>query len=244
MNADRRVIGFDRKIRLGWLDATADWVAGGASSQEIRAKLDLLLKDEISGEAARKKSKGILLRTWLVVPEHLENLRDEGLSLMAERSRGERLALHWGMVCANYPIVWETASVIGRLLRLQERISVGQTKRRLVEAHGERSTIIRASQRIIRSFADWGVLREIQEKGEYLAGEKSNIEDIETISWLLEASLVSSGSKMSVLPAITASPALFPFDISRLDERILRQSARLEFYRQGRNEDLVSLRTM
>jgi hypothetical protein len=163
---------------------------------------------------------------------------------MAERSYGERLALHWGMVCTNYPVVWETASVIGRLLRLQERISVGQIKRRLVEAHGERSTIIRASQRIVRSFADWGVLRETKEKGEYLASEKSIIEDIETTAWLLEASLISSGSKMRVLPAIVASPALFPFYISRPDERLLRQSSRLEFYRQGRNEDLVSLRTM
>ncbi|MGH3088333.1 MAG: hypothetical protein ACRDSJ_13550 [Rubrobacteraceae bacterium] len=242
MNGDRRAIGFDRKIRLGWLDATADWVAGGASAQEIRTKLDLLLESEISGEAARKKTKGVLLRTWLLVPEHLENLRDEGLSLMAERSDKNRLALHWGMVCANYPVVWETAGVVGRLLLLQERVSVRQVRRRLVEAHGERSTIIRASQRIIRSFADWGVLRETQEKGEYVTGETRVIEDIETTAWLLEAALVSSGSQMSALPTVMTSPALFPFDISRPDERLLRQSSRLELHRQGRNEDLISLR--
>ena len=32
----RRIIGFDRKIRLSWLDATAEWIAQGLSVAQIR----------------------------------------------------------------------------------------------------------------------------------------------------------------------------------------------------------------
>ena len=91
MNRDQSAIGFDRKIRLSWLDATAEWVAQGKSAAEIRGKLDLLLEGEVTGEAARKKTKSVLLRTWLLVPDHLQALRDEGLVLLAKQQAQTRL---------------------------------------------------------------------------------------------------------------------------------------------------------
>jgi hypothetical protein len=38
-----RGVGFDRKIRLAWLEAVAEWTASGMPEAEIRAKLDRLL---------------------------------------------------------------------------------------------------------------------------------------------------------------------------------------------------------
>jgi hypothetical protein len=243
LNRDQRPVGFDRKIRLSWLDATADWVAQGASATEIRSKLDLLLEGEVAGEAARKKTKGVLLRTWLLVPDHLRDLRDEGLTLSFEHRGTDRLALHWGMVCTNYPVVWETASLVGRLLSLQERVSVAQVKRRSVETYGERSTLIRASQRILRSFVEWGVLRETPERGSYIAGPALPLEG-KLAAWLVEAALLASGSRLGVLTTLLSSPALFPFSIRPSDTRFLEQCSRLELYRQSRDEDLVELRTI
>jgi hypothetical protein len=60
-----RGVGFDRKIQLAWLDAVAGWTASGMPDAEIRAKLDLLLEGEVKGKEARKKTKTVLLRTWL-----------------------------------------------------------------------------------------------------------------------------------------------------------------------------------
>jgi hypothetical protein len=241
LNRNSSAIGFDRKVRLGWLDATAVWVAQGMSAAEIRSKLDLLLEGEVTGEAARKKTKGVLLRTWLLVPDHLCALRDEGISILAERLDIDRLTLHWGMICTNYPIVWETASTVGRLLNLQGTVSVAQVKRRSIEGYGERSTLTRASQRILRSFADWGVLRETPEKGVYTAGPAHPIEEVQIAAWLVEAALLASGSQLGVLPTLLNSPALFPFSIAYSDTRFLENSPRLELYRQGRDEDLVAL---
>ncbi len=241
MNGSQRAIGFDRKVRLGWLDATAEWTARGIPLGEIRSKLDLLLEGEVEGEAARKKTKSVLLRSWLLVPEDLRPLRDEGLALLAERSGRDRLPLHWGMVCANYPVVWEVASVVGRLLRLQDNVSLAQLRRRVVETYGERSTLIRASQRILRSFSDWGVLIEAQEKGAYLPAPAHPVTDEKLATWLVEAALHTTGSGLGVLPVVLGAPALFPFKIGRLSTRVLEENSRLKLYHQGRDEDLVAL---
>jgi hypothetical protein len=237
-----RGVGFDRKIQLAWLDAVAGWTASDMPDAEIRAKLDLLLEGEVKGKEARKKTKTVLLRTWLPPSERLRALRDQGLSLLARTKDSERLALHWGMVCASHPVVWETASVIGRLLRLQGEASLSQVRTRIVETYGERSTVVRASQRILRSFADWKVLEEGPKRGVYRASGTRCLEDAEVIAWLIEASLLSSGQETRVLPTLLASPSLFPFDISLSGKEFSDSNSRIALYRQGRNEELVSLR--
>lgn len=239
-----RSVGFDRKIQLVWLEAVARWTASGMSDAEIRAKLDLLLEGEVTGKEARKKTKTVLLRTWLLPSERLHALRDQGLSLLSRTHGSERLALHWGMVCAGHPVVWETASVVGRLLRLQDEASLSQVRARIVETYGERSTVVRASQRILRSFSDWKVLEEMPERGVYRASVKQRLEDPEIIAWLIEASLLSSGQETRVLPTLLASPSLFPFDISLSGKEFSDSNSRIALYRQGRNEELVSLQPL
>ncbi len=239
-----RGVGFDRKIRLAWLEAVAGWTASGMTEAEIRAKLDLLLAGEVTGKEARKKTKTVLLRTWLLPSARLRALRDQGLSLLSRTDGSERLALHWGMVCASHRVVWETASVVGRLLRLQGEASLSQVRARIVEIYGERSTVVRASQRILRSFCDWEVLEETSERGVYRASVMQRLEDPEVIPWLIEASLLSSGQETRVLPTLLASPSLFPFDIYLSGKEVLESNPRVALYRQGRNEELVSLQSL
>lgn len=239
-----RGVGFDRKIRLAWLEAVAGWTASGMPDAEIRAKLDLLLEGEVTGKEARRKTKTVLLRTWLLPSEKLRALRDQGLSLLSRTSEPERLALHWGLVCANHPVVWETATVVGRLLRLQGEASLSQVRSRIMETYGERSTVTRASQRILRSFSDWKVLEEMSPRGVYRASEGRHLEDPEVIGWLVEASLLSSGQETRVLPTLLSSPSLFPFDISLSGKQLSDSNSRIALYRQGRNEELVSLQAL
>jgi len=238
-----RSVGFDRKIRLAWLEAVSGWTASGMPEAEIRTNLDLLLEGEVTGKEARKKTKTVLLRTWLLPSERLHELRDQGLSLLIRTNDSETLALHWGMVCANHPVVWETASVVGRLLRLQGEASLSQVRARVVDVYGERSTVVRASQRILRSFADWKVLEEMQGRGVYRASDIRRLEDPEIISWLIEASLLSRGQETRALPTLLRSPSLFPFDISLSGREFSNSNTRLALHRQGRNEALVSLQS-
>jgi hypothetical protein len=232
LNEAQKVIGFDRKVRLAWLDATADWAARGLSAEEIRSKLDLLLDGEIAGKEALKKTKTVLLRIWVLVPENLRPLRDEGLGLLPHLSDPGRLALHWGMSLAAYPLLRDTATVVGRLLDLQEKVIASQIRLRLAENYGERSTLLRAVQRITSSFVDC-----------FVAGPSYPIEDERLAAWLIEALLLGSESDSGVLPALMKNPALFPFEIGRLNRRFFEGSSRLELYRQGLDEDLVTFRT-
>jgi hypothetical protein len=146
------------------------------------------------------------------------------------------------MSLAAYPLLWDTATVVGRLLDLQEEVTAAQIRRRLTESYVERSTLLRVVSRVTGSFVDWGVLRETGREGVLVAGPAYPIEDERLAAWLIEASLLGSESISSVLPAFTTNPALFPFEIGRLNTRSLEASPRLELYRQGLDEDLVTLR--
>ena len=241
MSETVRGVGFDRKVRMAWLEAVAGWTASSMPDAEIRANLDLLLEGEVTGKEARKKTKTVLLRTWFLPSERLRPLRDQGLSLLPRATRSQRLALHWGMICANHPVVWETASIVGRLLRLQGEASLSQVRSRVVEAYGERSTVVHASRRILRSFFDWKVLEEASERGVYQAGPIHRLDDPELIAWLIEASLLAGSQQAKALPTLLASPSLFPFDITLSGREFAESSPRIALYRQGRNEELVAL---
>ena len=141
-------------MALAWLDATADWVARRLSLGEVRSKLDLFLEGEIEGKEALKKTKTVLLRIWILVPDDLRALRDEGLALLPQLSNSGRLALHLGMSLAAYPMLWDTATVVGRLLDLQEEVTAAQIRRTLAESYGERSTLLRVVSRVTGSFVD------------------------------------------------------------------------------------------
>jgi hypothetical protein len=105
MNREQGKIGFDRQIRLAWLDATADLAAHGLSAQEIRAKLDQVLDGEVAGSdshSAKGKTKTVLLHIWSLVPEDYKPLRDEGLALIRQQPADSRIIVHWGMCIATY----------------------------------------------------------------------------------------------------------------------------------------------
>lgn len=244
MNRASDAVGFDRKIRLAWLDATAEWTAKGMSAQDIRSKLDFLLDGEVQGKEARKKTKTVLLRTWHLVPEELLPLRDEALAMRSSQESSGKLALHWGMLAATHPLVWELAGMLGQLLYLQGRVSVSQLRRRVIEEYGDRSTLVRASQRLMRSFSDWGVLKASLEKGVYVPGLVHEIKDEALSAWLVEAALLAGKSANSrTLSALVNSPSLFPFTLPHKDWKFLENGTRIELYRQNIDEDLVTLKS-
>ncbi len=70
-------------------------------------------------------------------------------------------------------------------------------------------------------------------------GERSTAKLAE---WLIEASLIASGSASSTLKAITQNPALFPFATESINIRRLESHSRLELLRQGLDEDVIMLR--
>ena len=105
-------IGFSQRVRLEWLEQTANLVLAENDKRAVNDALQELLKDKVSVDGSaergtREKIITILLRVWLSTPSELEPLRITGLELLKRFPRVQRVAVHWGMVMAVYPF-WPT----------------------------------------------------------------------------------------------------------------------------------------
>ena len=242
--ATRRIIGFDRKIRLSWLDATAEWTMQGLAAPEIRAQLERLLDGHVAGmgpHSARGKTMTVLLHVWTAVPGVAVPLRDDALVLLRGRCGRDRLPLHWGMCLATYPFFRDVAATTGRLLALQGTAPVSQIVRRMAESWGERSTLKRAVQRVVRSFVEWGVLGESGDRGILSPAAKVVVSGDGIGPWLLEAGLVSCGRREYPLRGLVDGASFYPLDLA-LSVGDVSRSSRLELCRQGLDEDVVVLK--
>ena len=248
MNGRKTQIGFSQRIRLEWLEQTANLVLAGNDKTAVNDSLQELLLDKISvdGQSARgnrEKVITILMKTWLTVPRGLETLRDEGLQIFRGLPQNDHIAIHWGMVLAAYPFWGAVAAHTGRLLRLQGTAAAAHVQRRIKEQYGERETAARAARRVLRSFIDWDVLKETRDKGVYAHGNQYSIQDPRLIAWLVEASLRTRANGSAAIKDLLDGPSIFPFRLPHISaEKVVSLSPRLDILRHGLDDALVMLR--
>ena len=241
-------IGFSQRVQLDWLEHTAALVLAGQTREQIETALQECLRDKLSigGTAQRgnrEKAITILLKIWVSVPPWLQPFRDDGLGYLRRLPDADHIAVHWGMTMAAYPFFGAVAEAVGRLMRLQGTCAAAQIQRRIREHLGERETVARAARRILRCFVDWGVLQETREKGVYQTSPARPVQDKQLAAWLIEAALLAQGTDTCVLQTLLQTPALFPFRIPQLYAADLEGQGRVEIFRQGLDEDMVTLHT-
>jgi hypothetical protein len=241
-------IGFSQRIRLEWLEYTANLVLAGNSPRVINEELQNLLRDKLSvgndpERGNREKTITILMKVWALPRPELLQFHSDGLNLLKETALTNHLVLHWGMVMAVYPFAEIVAFQVGRLLRLQGTAAATHVQRRVKELLGERETVSRAARRVIRSFIDWEVLGESGERGVYIPSRIEFISDNRLLIWLVEAMLHVYKSGSSNLKTLIDSPSLFPFKYELLSSSLFTGSERIEVLRQGLDDDIVILRS-
>lgn len=233
-------IGFDRRVRMKWLDALVGYLVQHPSEEEARAYLHDLLSRDHPGHKARSNTVTVLMRMWVsVAPEH-EGQKDQAWALLAETTEQDRLCLHWGMAVMAFPLFRAAAATIGRLLSMQEDVSLAQVQRRLVESFGQRSTLARASQRVVSSMTDWGALVRTGSKGRFRKSESVPCVRPDVQLWLLEALLCTDGRREMDARELLAAPDLFPFRLT-VGVSDLRRCPRFQLYRQGLDMEVVAL---
>ena len=237
-------VGFSQRIRLDWLDYTANAVLAGNGKDDIAAALRERLRDALSvgndpKRGAREKAVTILTKVWVTVPEGLRPLRDEGLDLLRRANADDRMLAHWCMCMATYPFFGVVAEAAGRLLRLQGTAAAAQVQRRLRERLGERETVARATRRILRAFVDWNVLVETGEKGIYRSAAKRVVRDGPLAVWVLKASLSTEGGRPQPLSAVLRAPRLFPFEIAPPSAAELEAGGAFEIVRHGLDQEAL-----
>lgn len=241
-------IGLDRIIRLAWLEKTALLVLDGNDRLAIKTALQHGLQDCFQSpttveRGSLDKTITNLMKVWFTVPRELEPLHAQGLELLKRLPPQGHLPIHWGMIMAVYPFWSSVAIQTGRLLRLQENALAAHIQRRVREQYGERQTVSRATQRVLRSYVDWGVLIESSEKGLYSVGVPIPINDSQVIAWLVEASIRARENGSAPLRDLLNGPSLFPFQIKPIHaEQLVAASPCLDFLRHGLDDELIMLK--
>ncbi|WP_013627486.1 hypothetical protein [Rubinisphaera brasiliensis] len=233
------VVGFDRKLKLEWLDDLADQVAKGEDVSTLRTFLHERLEEDHPGETARGKSITVLMRIWVFVPDEHHEIREQAFELLKRINAKDRIWLHWGMCILAYPLFRDTATAIGRLLKLQDEFTLAQLQRRLIDSWGERSTVVRAFQRVVRSMVEWHTLEDADTPGHFRAPTKVTTKSKSLQIWFLRACHAATGKEMVEVDQLLSLPSSFPFKIT-VAKSDLRNSKDFSIHRQGLDMDMVT----
>ena len=235
-------IGFNRNIKLVWLDTTAAFCTDTSDNAEIRTRLEPIIRQDISSPTNIRKSIDILINIWLKSAETVPELRTIALKNFQETTYpGDRLWLHYGMTLATYPFFYNVVSIIGRTSRYEEIVSTADVRQQVYAEMGELGSIREAVSRVINSLQDWGILLESPKRNVYVPQRRAftaSNKEIET--WLLAcASYAAPGEEMPV-PDLLNLSALFPFQLSVIISD-LRQSTAFKISRQGMGLNMIQI---
>lgn len=234
-------IGFDRMIKLEWLDVIANKKASNFKLAEIKDYLHHQLQIEHSKYEARRKTITVLLRIWESIPEEHINQRKEALSLIHDLNQNERLMIHWGMCLLAYPFFRDVIKVINELFSNQKEFHVSQVDRKLIETWGQRTTMIRACRRVVQTLSEWKVISETKKKGVYVPSDKISISNKILHLWFIEAAMRAEDKEFFPIEEILNISCGFPFIIN-LSISDFERSERFELSQQNINRTMLRLK--
>lgn len=207
----KKIIGFDRKIELEWIDYTAELISNGLSETEIRENLAQKLSVYGLGSSkggALSKTITVLTRLWLNVSEDIIPLRDKAIDLYKSASNDEKVVLHICLAITNYPFFFDVMTQIGRLLKLQDSFSSKQVTRRIVEKWGDTQRVKRSVGHVLQTLKLWEVIEPLQKISLYRNPKNSYIPRKKIQSFIEDTLKISLGNKFPIEES-NSHPAMF-----------------------------------
>lgn len=248
MDKRHETIGIKQVIRFEWMQKVANLLLAGFDAKTIRRELHELLSDSNGNATEGKRSDktrtfvvGNLMKIWVSPDPELIPVRDTSLQLLQEIP-SMALAIHWEMISAVYPFWFNVARQTGRLLALQDQVTQVQIINRLKEQYGDRQTVSRYAQYVIRSFVAWGTLSDSKAKGCYEKATPLSVTDPNLAILMLESALLSTPEAKGTLGLLLNNPAFFPFQLPVLTGNVVSlNSRRIEVVRYGMDDELLRL---
>lgn len=235
-------IGFNRTVFRSWLDATAAFCAETDDPDEIRARLEPVVGQHLTGEEGQRKTIDVLINIWLKSEEIAPGLHEEAVDWFQTSPVVEdRLWLHYGLSLLYYSFFRECAAAVARFGRLEGKVTTRIVKKRMAAKRGHLGSLDRSVERIIASLRDWGVLTETEERYVYearLQAFPASSTEVET--WLLACALHAHPAEEIPFADLLRLPELFPFRFT-LAVDALRQHPRFDVQRQGPGWEMVRL---
>jgi len=231
-------IGFDRFIHLDWVAAALLVRAGKAAPGEINRKLGAAGL----GKEALAKTRTKLNALVLEPRTNLVDFIDRGVELFSDVETPEKVApFVWGAALAVYPYFGRVAEFTGRLTTIQGDCSVSEIHRRISEIYGDREITKRATQAVLQSQANWGVIERFEKDRRLRRVKIIRITNKRSSAWLIEAAIRFHGKAiaLSLLPSL---PVLYPFALGQSLSHLIASDSTLELRTEGSNTNLVALR--
>jgi hypothetical protein len=240
MKMSEKNIGFNRNIRLAWLDAAAAFCGETDDSAEIRARLETVVGQDVASEVNRRKAIDILINIWVKTGEFAPALRQQAVEGFRETSIvGDRLWFHYGLTLVYYSFFREVAAAIGKVTRHGDAVTPSMVKQRLIAERGQLGSLEKAVERVMFSMRDWGLLGDAAVRYAYRPERQSlGASSMELESWLLASVLQAHPAEALVFGDLVRLPEFFAFRFTvTLD--YLRRSRDFEVERQGTGWDMV-----
>lgn len=229
-------IGFDRFIDLRWIVAVMNVRTGAGSLDALNAAFD----EARLSIAARKKVRTILNRLWLEPRPELEEFASRAIAIRKANPEIDVSAFAWGMAIATYPFFGKVAEFVGRLSALQGDCSAAEVHRRMSEIFGEREGTYRMTNMVLQSQANWGAIERVEKGKRLVRLAQKNLNDQDTVSWLIEAALRYQGRAMA-LATLQSTSVLYPFTFDQSLAYVVSKSSALELRVDGSSQQFVAL---
>ncbi|MCX6028269.1 MAG: hypothetical protein NT169_03075 [Chloroflexi bacterium] len=233
-------IGFRRNIYREWLDAAAAFRSDTQDVQKLRTRLDAVVAQQVASTANRRMAVDILVNIWTKSAQAHPALQADAVAWFAQTTDPtDRLWLHYGMTVLTYSFFRLGVVAIGQLSRHTEVITTKELEQRLAAELGPLGSLKNATERIVFSLRNWGLLAESDRRYGYrplrrtLGASRPDLEE-----WMLAAILTAHPAEELPFDDLVRLPELFPFRFAIGVDRI-RKSARFEVHRQGAGWDMV-----
>lgn len=206
-----RMVGLSRSIKIEWLNKTADLIVEGKLENEIKEELNEYLSFEIKSPTNLRKTREILMNIWLKSGDELEGLRSMALAAY-KNEKSNKLAIHWCLMIAAYPIFADVCALLGKLTNIQDTFTTSWLKEKLFETWGERTTLLHSSDKILQTLKYVGAVESIK-IGNYKT-IKYQINDDDTIALLIKTILLTNEKAYYEISEISTTPQMFPFEFN------------------------------
>lgn len=238
---EKYLVGFDRFVDLEWAEYALELATQPLlTKQDKVVELKKYLSKFMDGKDAIRKTANVLTRLWLDTDLVLSGLKDEAIRIHKSGNKSDKVALHWGMSLAVFPLFKDTAVQVGRLCNIQGSFHRSEVQSRLLETYGNIGTVPRSVDRILQSMHNWQTLRKTDLR-EYTK-ENIRITDAEIERWLIEVTINSSTHRRILFNDLFRLSELFPYKLNGEIRSLISQSNYIYLERDGNNLEYLTAR--
>ena len=216
-----KMVGLSRNIKLQWLNKVVELEQEDLTTEERKEQLNEYLSFEIGSPTVLRKTREILMNIWEYENDYSAKLREEGLSLIAKYPEN-RVAIHWCMLLAAYPVFVDLCKMIGKMSEFTDEITLKQIKEKIFDEWGERSTLFHSIDKIISTLKDLGVLS-CDKPGRYHIS-KQEVNNQAVVSFMIYAIMLIDDAGYYTFQELKELVYLFPFEYQLSKEQLMEDS--------------------